>query len=136
MWTNTPKVKWHMLGAPVLKWVSRALVRREERPAAAGASVVVTALTETAKELVPPTMTSWEPGLNPYQPNHRIITPSTNSEELWPAKSLACTCIITGHTQNNYINRVLLQYTGQSSCLLMVAPCDDRTKGSQLRHSQ
>ncbi len=73
-----------------MKWVMMAFVKRDERPAAAGASVVVTAQTETAKELVPPTSTSWEPGLNPYQPNHRIITPSTNSEELWPAKSLAC----------------------------------------------
>lgn len=25
-----------------------------------------------------------------HQPNHRIITPSTNREELCPAKSLAC----------------------------------------------
>lgn len=74
----------------MVKWVTIALVMREERPAAAGARVVVTAQTETAKELVPPTSTSWEPGLNPYQPNQRIITPSTKSEELWPAKSLAC----------------------------------------------
>ena len=43
-----------------------ALTKREDRPAAAGASVVVTAQLDTAKEFWRPTSTSWDPGLKPY----------------------------------------------------------------------
>ena len=32
--------------------------------------------------------------LETHQPNHRIMTPSTNREELCPAKSLACRPVI------------------------------------------
>ena len=45
---------------------SMALTSSAERPAAAGARVVVTAQLDTAKEFCRPTSTSWEPGLNPY----------------------------------------------------------------------
>ena len=55
---------------------------------AAGDSVVVTAAVPT--ELEKPMMACWLPGLNPYQPNQRIITPSTKSELLWPGKVLTC----------------------------------------------
>lgn len=57
----------HMKGsAPVVLWERRALTRREDRPAAAGARVVVTAQLDTAKEFWRPTSTSWDPGLKPY----------------------------------------------------------------------
>ena len=36
--------------------------------------------------------------LEAHQPNHRIMTPSTNREELCPAKSLACRQVIVSKT--------------------------------------
>src|SRR3989339_1193591 len=48
--------------------------------AAAPASVVVTAIT-AMPAFVPETV---EPGLKPYQPNHRMNTPSAASGRLWP----------------------------------------------------
>lgn len=53
-------------GLPVVMCVTMALTRRADRPAAAGARVVVTAQLETAREFCRPTSTSWEPGLKPY----------------------------------------------------------------------
>ena len=61
----------------MVKWDMRALTMREERPAAAGASVVVTAQLETAKEFCRPTSTSWEPGLNPYLRSKRNFPSET-----------------------------------------------------------
>ena len=62
--------------------------KRAESPETAGAMVVVTAALATAFEY--PTRASCEPGLNPYQPNHKIMTPRTNREVLWPGMSTTC----------------------------------------------
>ena len=57
-----------------------ALTNSAVRPAAQGASVVATAATATGLEVPAPRMAVSEPGLNPYQPNHRIMTPRMNRE--------------------------------------------------------
>ncbi len=44
-------------------------------PPMAAASVVFTAMSITVLVFSAPTMASWLPGLNPYQPIHKINTP-------------------------------------------------------------
>lgn len=67
------------------------LAKRADMPATAGEMVVVTAAFAMASEY--PTSASWEPGLKPYQPNHKIMTPSTNRDVLCPGMSTTCrTC--------------------------------------------
>ena len=65
---------------PVRNLTIMALTNSAVRPAAQGAKVVATAATATGFEVPAPRMAVSEPGLNPYQPNHRIITPRIKSE--------------------------------------------------------
>mmetsp|Transcript_36817 Transcript_36817/g.80215 ORF Transcript_36817/g.80215 Transcript_36817/m.80215 type:complete len:202 (+) Transcript_36817:451-1056(+) len=56
----------------------------DDTPPAAAEMVVVTAVRDTVSTA--PLMASMEPGLNPYQPNHRIKVPSTTSVTECPWK--------------------------------------------------
>ena len=40
--------------------------------------------------------------LETHQPNQRIMTPSTNREELCPAKSLACTAVVVSTRKDRH----------------------------------
>ena len=75
--------------APVVTLDTMARVNSAEMPPEPAASVVEMAAVATAMEL-PLVIICCDPGLNPYQPNHRIMTPRMNSDVLWPGMLLAC----------------------------------------------
>src|SRR5450631_185273 len=80
---TTPEPKPRALGLP--EWIHSAII--QERPAAAGAMVVVAkarpANPPAASEVLTPTTA--EPALNPNQPNQSRPTPSRVKGRLWGA---------------------------------------------------
>ena len=86
MATNPPSAPFSV--RPMSKCGERPLDRKAQHTAPAPAARVVFTATFAASAANPPVRPSVEPGLNPYQPNQRMKTPSAARLMLWPGIGL------------------------------------------------
>lgn len=98
-------MRW--IDLPALPRTTNERVKRADIPAAAGEMVVVTAALAMASpyEYTP----NCEPGLNPYQPNHRIITPKTKREVLCPGMSTTWEKKLVIYVFNTKVSQISVQ---------------------------